>query len=86
MRDQDGGSHVDGAITNEEYHWLKSYAEERIRYELPPPDAEGDDRKVRYYIALGEQMSPGVVPTGALRATMRQIGWEIDETLKRLSL
>jgi len=72
MRSQDGGAHVDEHLGDEAYYWLKTDADPGLRsIAVQAPSLVGPPRPAR------------AIPNGH-RATIRQIGWELDETLKRL--
>jgi hypothetical protein len=69
MRSQDGGAHVDDHVRSEAYHRFVHDAAPNIQYIEP---------------SRGYQSPTGNPLPNAARATMRQIGWEIDKTLVRL--
>jgi hypothetical protein len=68
LRSQDGGAHVDDSIRDEAYYWLANDANPGIRSVGPPGSPNATGRPIEH----------------GHRATVRQIGWEMDETLKRL--
>ncbi len=73
MRNQDGGGHVDGQIGSEVYAWLASKGSDRIVSVKPGA--------VEFVIPPAPLPSEGFIEN-AHWATMRQIGWELDETIK----
>lgn len=68
MRSQDGGAHVDDHLRNFDYKILKSQGD---------PVAKWHDGSVVFGGSAGEPI------TGIIWAIMRQIGWELDQTLQK---
>lgn len=79
LRNQMGGSHVDKEITSEAFSWLKTGA--HVLAVGPAKDPEGK------FVADSDWPFPkvpsGSVPNGHW-ATMRQIAWELNESISML--
>lgn len=81
LRNQMGGGHVDPEIKDEAFHWLAT-GDHKISVG-PVTDAEGNI--VEDNSGLFGALEEGNVPNGHL-ATMRQIAWELDHSLRAQGL
>jgi hypothetical protein len=68
MRNQDGGSHVDSHITNEDYATFSRKGDPWIR-------------SIKNGVSFGE--NGGEQIPNAMRAIVRQLAWEVDQSLIR---
>ncbi|HYN45978.1 MAG TPA: hypothetical protein VES64_04735 [Allosphingosinicella sp.] len=78
LRNQMGGGHVDGEIEDEAVHWLTKGVH-TVTSDDPWRDEAGN---VVEDVPFAKPFQGGSVPNGHL-ATMRQIGWELDFSLRR---
>jgi hypothetical protein len=68
MRNQDGGSHVDPELTDENYYKFKHI---------------GVGMQILSHNSSGDQSGPTPIPN-IISATVRQISWEVDQTIRRI--
>ena len=92
LRDQDGGAHVDGQLTEHKYHLIKSMGNDSLLikdgkpYDLgvaraPGPIDDGLRDRLRKPPYRGNPPIPG-----AHWAAMAQVAWELDQSLIRSGL
>lgn len=79
LRTQDGGGHVDRAISNAEYASLKTQGDGTARL------LSGGGVEFYGVEFFGDQTTGELIPNG-VNAHMRQIAWELDESLKLAGL
>lgn len=73
IRNQDGGSHIDAEIANEAFVAIsRSGPFTMVNRSLP--------------FSMGEKMEPGEPIMGLEKAIVRQIGWEVEQTLTDLPM
>lgn len=79
MRSQDGGAHVDDAITNADYVRFDEKGDPSTRYHSPGT--------LVLTTSEAKQDSPsGEAIKNGIRATVRQIAWEVDHSLSKIAL
>ncbi|MFA7586584.1 MAG: hypothetical protein WCY11_10400 [Novosphingobium sp.] len=74
LRNQDGGAHVDAARSDENYHGFLKFGDPGVRIEPG------------FGIVFGADPDKFAPVRNGVRATMRQIAWEVNETLKAIGL
>lgn len=89
LRDQGGGGHVDAEITHRDYHWLSSMGEDNFFLEK----SEHTDNAWALAACLKREPDDSLTPVQGKPifknghwASMRQVTWELDESLKRIGL
>lgn len=82
FRHQAGGAHVDQEIKDEAFRWLTINSPYRIDVE-PPKDEAGQPIELPPELEGFFAEHSGPVPNGHY-ASMRQIAWELDQTLASL--
>lgn len=73
LRNQDGGSHVDSHIRNEQYQLFKDHGAPGMRH-------------IDGAVTFGVTIHEGQPVVNGVRATMRQIAWEVDQALIGIGL
>jgi hypothetical protein len=79
LRSQDGGAHVDDHLRDEAYKWLATAPDERVKF-------LGNGRLAMSMAGQDQSLGSGVVVKNAHWASMRQIAWEVDQSLKSAGL
>jgi hypothetical protein len=82
FRHQAGGAHVDGEIKDDAFRWLTTNSPYHIDIG-PPTDKAGNPIELPAELEGFFSSHSGPVPNGHY-ASMRQIAWEIDQTLRAL--
>lgn len=78
MRSQDGGAHVDDHLTSSEYHFFKHHG---------GPNERSAPSGITLYTSKEAAADSGLAPVlNGDRATMRQIAWELDQSLLQVGL
>lgn len=82
FRSQAGGAHVDASISDDAFQWLRTNSPIHLGPASvgPPRDAEGNEVECPPELENIFADLSGPVPNGHF-ASMRQIAWEIDQTL-----
>lgn len=87
FRSQAGGAHVDPAITDDAFNWLRTNSPIHVSSGPPGPAHDEHGSEVECPPELDGIFADlqGPVPNGHF-ASMRQIAWEIDQTLQDLGV
>lgn len=85
LRSQDGGAHVDAIIDNWEYHEWKMRGDPNLSYEFK--DGHTSVFGPIIELATGKAVydhNQGSPVLGSVHATMRQIAWELNESISKI--
>ncbi|MER8369454.1 hypothetical protein [Mesorhizobium sp. M1378] len=87
FRNQDGGAHVDGELKDHTYGLLSKEADPRLTLDVTAGAEPGLwNVRIGFQFEDAGEMPNGTTLIGAHRASMRQIGWELDQSLIAIGL